>query len=349
MSFVTQDDIFRVVEGAIAAAFAADGRRVALPFPRMTYQQAMDTYGSDKPDLRFGLPIADVTDLCRPIAFGILQTAIAAGGVVRAVRVPGGAALTRKQTDELTRTALQAGAKGLLIIKCDTDGEHKSPLAKYMDTDAWRTFDAAIGLQPGDAVFLVADALPVARAASGAVRMQAAAMLNLIPTDVFALAWITDFPLFSFDETEQRWVSEHHPFTSPRPDDIAKLETDPHAVRACSYDLVLNGYEIASGSVRIHDSAVQRTIFKLLQLSEAEIADRFGFFINALRYGAPPHAGIAIGLDRLVMLILGYTSLRDVIAFPKTQKATDLMSAAPSTVRADQLRDLHIAVTNDSE
>jgi len=345
MSFATQDDIFAVVEGAIAAAFAVGGLHIAFPFPRMTYQQAMDTYGSDKPDLRFGLPIADVTEACRPIAFGVLQTVIAAGGVVRAVRVPGGAALSRKQTDELTQTSTKAGAKGLLIVKRDAAGVHKSPLANYMDAAAWQAFDSATGAEPGDAVFLVADALPVARAASGAVRLQAAAMLTLVPADSFALVWITDFPLFSFDAVEQRWVSEHHPFTAPNPEDIAKLATDPHAVRACSYDLVINGYEIASGSVRIHDSAVQHTIFQMLQLSEQEIADRFGFFINALRYGAPPHAGIAIGLDRLVMLLLGYTSLRDVIAFPKTQKAADLMSAAPSTVRAEQLRDLHIAVT----
>jgi aspartyl-tRNA synthetase len=345
MSFATVDDVFAVIEGLTAAACAAAGMHVAAPFPRMTYQHAMDTYGSDKPDVRYALPVCDISALAGTIDFAVLRGALEAGGVVRALRVPGGAVLSRRQLDDLGAVAGKAGAKGLLPVRCDVNGERKSPLAKAMTPALWAAFDQATGAQPGDCVLLVADALKTARAAMGAVRSQLAQMLNLIPTGTFACVWVTDFPLFAYDEAEQRWVSEHHPFTAPMQEDVPLLDTNPHAVRACSYDLVINGYELASGSVRIHDARVQEKVFQLLQLTAQEIEERFGFFINALRYGAPPHAGLAIGLDRLVMLLVGATSLRDVIAFPKTQKATDLMSSAPARVRAEQLRDLAIAIT----
>ncbi len=346
MSFATQDNVFEVMEGLVATAFAAAGLHVSTPFVRMTHQHAMDCYGSDKPDLRFALPICDMSALAGTIDFAVFAGALQAKGVVRALRVPGGATLSRKQIDDLSAVAAKAGAKGLLSVRCDASGERKSPLAKCMTPVLWQEFDRCTGAQPGDCVLLVADAVKTARAALGAVRNQLAQVLQLIPAGTYACAWVTDFPLFSYDEAEQRLVSEHHPFTAPVLADVPLLDTEPQAVRACSYDLVINGYELASGSVRIHDPRVQEIVFQLLQLSAQEIEDRFGFFINALRYGAPPHAGIAIGLDRLVMLLVGATSLRDVIAFPKTQKATDLMSGAPSTVRTDQLHDLHIAVTD---
>jgi len=342
MSFATQDDIFSVTEQFVQAAFAAGGIEIAAPFPRLTYQMAMERYGTDKPDLRYDLAMSDVTAALAASSFNAFKQTAESGGRIAALRVPGGASLTRRQLDELNEVAAKAGAKGVLNVRYEQNGERKSSLTKFLSEAEWQALDGALGVRPGDLALLVADAPRTARAALGCVRQRVAELCKLIPAGSFALAWITDFPLFAYDQDEQRWVSEHHPFTAPLPDDIAALETSPGSVRSCSYDLVINGYETASGSVRVHDAQVQQRIFELLQLPREEIEARFGFFIEALTYGAPPHAGIAIGLDRLVMLILGYTSLRDVIAFPKTQKAADLMTGAPSDVRAEQLHELHI-------
>lgn len=342
MSFATQDDIFDVTERFVQAAFAAGGITIQRPFPRLTYQAAMERYGTDKPDLRYDLAMVDLTTAVGESSFNAFRQAAESGGRIVGLRVPGGLALTRKQLDELSEVAAKAGAKGVLSVRIEANGERKSSLMKFLKDEEWAAVDRVLGLQRGDLGLMVADAARVAQAALGSVRQRVAELCKLIPTGTFALAWVTDFPLFAYDKDEQRWVSEHHPFTAPAPDDVAALDGNPAAVRSCSYDLVINGYETASGSVRIHDSAIQQKIFELLQLKPEEIEARFGFFIEALKYGAPPHAGIAVGLDRLVMLILGYTSLRDVIAFPKTQKATDLMTGAPSEVRAEQLEELHI-------
>jgi len=342
MSFATQEDVFDVTEQFVQAAFAAGGVEIQRPFPRLTYQTAMERYGTDKPDLRYGLAMEDLTAALGASGFNAFQQAAQSGGRIIGLRVSGGAALTRKQLDELNDVAAKAGAKGVLTVRMEASGERKSSLMKFLSEKEWAAVDGVLGLQRGDAGLIVADAARTAQVALGSVRQRAAEMCNLVSAGSFALAWITDFPLFAYDKDEQRWVSEHHPFTAPAPEDLAALDSNPAAVRSCSYDLVINGYETASGSVRIHEAAIQQKIFELLELQREEIEARFGFFIEALKYGAPPHAGIAVGLDRLVMLILGYTSLRDVIAFPKTQKAVDLMTGAPSAVRAEQLKELHI-------
>lgn len=350
MSFATQEDVFAVTEEVIAAAFRAGGIEVGRPFRRLTYAEALGRYGTDKPDLRYGLEMEDLTEVLRGTGFQGIRGVVESGGVVLGLRVPGGAGLTRKQLDELGEVAVKGGARGVLSVRIEANGERKSPLAKYLSAGEWAGVDRVLGLKEGDLGLLVADARKVAQSALGVVRQRVAEMCGMIPQNTFALAWVTDFPLFTYDESEQRWVSEHHPFTAPAPEDIGLLGSNPEAVRSCSYDLVINGYETASGSVRIHDAELQHKIFELLRLTREDIEERFGFFIEALKYGAPPHAGIAIGLDRLVMLILGYSSLRDVIAFPKTQKATDLMSGAPSEVRAEQLAELHIrCVDNGGE
>lgn len=342
MSFATQEDIFDVTERFVQAAFAAGGIAIQRPFPRLTYQTAMERYGTDKPDLRYDLAMVDLTTAGGESGFNAFRQAAESGGRIMGLRVPGGAALTRKQLDELNDVAAKAGAKGVLSVRIEESGERKSSLMKFLKDEEWAAMDTVLGLQRGDLGLIVADAARTAQTALGSVRQRVAELCKLIPAGTFALAWVTDFPLFAYDKDEQRWVSEHHPFTAPAPDDVAALDGNPAGVRSCSYDLVINGYETASGSVRIHDAGIQQKIFELLQLKPEEIEARFGFFIEALKYGAPPHAGIAVGLDRLVMLILGYTSLRDVIAFPKTQKATDLMTGAPSEVRAEQLEELHI-------
>jgi len=342
MSFATQEDVFDVTEQFVQAAFAAGGIEIKRPFPRLTYQTAMERYGTDKPDLRYELAMEDLTAVLGASGFNAFQQAAQSGGRIIGLRVPGGAALTRKQFEELNDVAAKAGAKGVLNVRIEMSGERKSTLMKFLSEKEWAGVDGVLGLQRGEAGLIVADAARTAQVALGSVRQRVAEMCKLVPAGSFALAWITDFPLFAYDNEEQRWVSEHHPFTAPAPDDVAALDGNPGAVRSCSYDLVINGYETASGSVRIHEASIQQKVFELLQLQREEIEARFGFFIEALKYGAPPHAGIAVGLDRLVMLILGYTSLRDVIAFPKTQKAVDLMTGAPSAVRAEQLKELYI-------
>ncbi|NLF38591.1 aspartate--tRNA ligase [bacterium] len=347
MSFASQDDVFAVTEGVITAAFAAWGREAGAPFARLSYQAAMETYGTDKPDLRYELPQVDVTDAVRGCAFQAFKTVCEEGGRVKAMRVPGGATLSRREVDELGKAAAALGAKGVLAAKFLPTGEKQSPLAKSLTDAEWQAITAATGAEAGDCVLFVADKAPLVHQALGAVRTSVAERLGLAKPGTYAFAWITDFPLFSFDKEENRWVSEHHPFTAPHEEDLAFLESDPGRVRSSSYDLVVNGIELASGSVRIHRRDVQERVFKILRLTPEETQERFGFFLDALQYGAPPHAGIAPGLDRLVMLILGRSSLRDVIAFPKTQKAADLLSGAPSPVRAAQLDELHISITKE--
>ena len=349
MSFADQEDIFEITEGFVAAAMKAAGIDIQTPFPKMSYADAMNKYGSDKPDLRFDLHFVDISEFVAGTEFNAFNATLESGGVIKAIRASNAVSLTRKQTDKLGNFARAAGAKGLLTVKYLPENKKQSPLTKFLSDAQWEKIDEATGAQEGDMLFIVADAAAVANAALGSVRVELSKMLGLIPKDTFSFLWVTDFPLFAYDDEEQRWTSEHHPFTSPHPEDIELMEKSPEKVRSLSYDLVINGYEAASGSVRIHDSALQKRIFNLLKLSEEEIDARFGFFLKALKYGAPPHAGLAIGLDRLVMLALGRESLRDVIAFPKTQKATDLMTDAPTPVNITQLDELFIAINPPQE
>ncbi len=342
MSFAEQEDVFEITEGFVKAAFDVCGVPLDTPFDKMTHEHAVSTYGTDKPDLRFGLPLMDITDIAGDSSFNAFKNVVEAGGVIKAICVPGAAGFSRKQTDEFETAAKNEGAKGALPVKYLPGGEKKSVLTKFFTEEEWKKLDETTGAKEGDCVFIVADKAAVANSALGAIRLHAAQVLDLIDKDKFSVFWVTDFPLFSYNTERERWDSEHHPFTSPNMEDLELLEKEPGKVRSASYDLIINGFEVASGSVRIHDREIQEKVFKLLKLEKSEIEKRFGFFLDALQYGAPPHAGLAIGLDRLVMLLLGYSSLRDVIAFPKTQKAADLMVGAPSDVDDEQLGELNL-------
>lgn len=345
MSFVNQEDILQTIDGLIArTVHDLRGTEHPLPLPRYTHAEVMERFGTDKPDLRFGMELVDIGEIAATCGFSVFQKTIESGGRVRGIRVEAAAEkFSRKAIDELTVFVGNHGAKGLAFFRVK-DGELDSPIAKFFTPEQQKAIIQRLEASPGDLLFFVADKGPVTSAALSALRNRLGKELGLYDPSELKVAWVLDFPMFQWDEEEGRWVAEHHPFCQPHEEDIPYLETDPGRVRAQSYDLVCNGYEAASGSVRIHDSTVQQKIFSLLGISGDEAELRFGFLLNALRYGAPPHAGIALGLDRWVMLFLGNDSIRDVIAFPKTQKASDLLSGAPSDVDTRQLRDLHIRV-----
>lgn len=345
MAFVRQDDILSMIDGLMAHLVKTlRGTELQLPLPRLTHREVMEKYGSDKPDLRFGLELIDLGDIAGACDFGVFKSTIAAGGRVRGMCVSQAAdKYSRKQIDELTEFVKQYGAKGLAFFRVK-DGELDSPIAKFFSADHQKAIIARFGAKPGDLLFCVADTFKVSCAALSALRNRLARELNLYDPQELKIAWVLDFPMFQWNDEEKRWDAEHHPFCQPVDEDIPLLESDPGKVRAQSYDLVCNGYEAASGSVRIHDPAVQQKIFNLLGISNEDAEARFGFLLEALRYGAPPHAGVALGLDRWVMMFLASDNIRDVIAFPKTQKASDLLTGAPATVDLRQLRDLHIKV-----
>jgi aspartyl-tRNA synthetase len=345
MAFVQQEDILSTIDGLMARLVKTlRGTELSLPLPRLTHREVMERFGNDKPDLRFGLELTCLGDIAKECDFGVFKSTIANGGRVRGFCVSQAAEkYSRKQIDELTAFVQQYGAKGLAFFRVK-DGELDSPIAKFFSAQHQQEMIARFNAKPGDLLFCVADTFKVSCAALSALRNRLGKELSLYDPQELKIAWVLDFPMFQWNDEEKRWDAEHHPFCQPVEEDIPFLESDPGKVRAQSYDLVCNGYEAASGSVRIHDPAVQQKIFNLLGISNEDAEARFGFLLEALRYGAPPHAGVALGLDRWVMLFLASDNIRDVIAFPKTQKAGDMLTGAPAPVDLRQLRDLHIQV-----
>ena len=342
MAFVNQDLVFAAVERLMQAVFRQVGKEVPAPFPRLSYAAAMERYGSDKPDLRFEMPVQDVSDVFRDGAFKVFRDIVAGGGSVRALVVPGAGRQSRAQIDNLVDEALALGAKGLVWVRQSPDGEIQSSILKAASPEALARVVEAAAAGPDDLTLLAAGQGYDASILLGQFRLRLARRAGLIDDGRVALSWIVDFPLLEWSETEQRLMSMHHPFTSPRPEDVERLEDDPASARARAYDLVLNGNEIGGGSIRIHDAALQARIFRLLKIDDEEARVRFGFFLDALQYGTPPHGGIALGLDRIVALLAGESSIRDVMAFPKTAGAVDLMAGSPSGVDRRQLRELHL-------
>lgn len=341
MSFVTQDDILEIMEGWVCLLFwELKGLELKRPFPRMSYLEAMEAYGVDNPDLRYDLKMKDLSDLAAESTFQIFRSALEQGGAVKAFRLPGGGRLTRRELDGLQALAQDWGAGGLLWAKC-TDSGLQSPVAKHLSEGLTRKVLERMEAESGDLLFLMAGPRDLVNTLMGRLRIELSKSHVPIDPSQYAFVWVVDFPLFERDR-EGRITSKHHPFTAPKPEDLPALESDPESCRSQAYDLVLNGVEIGGGSIRIHQRDVQNRVFKILGISEAEATEKFEFLLEALSFGAPPHGGIAFGLDRLVMILSGARSLREVIAFPKTQKATCLLTKSPSPVDPDQLRELHI-------
>lgn len=343
MSFVTMDDVLALMEEIMTEVMAAAGHAFETPLARMTYADAMNNYGSDRPDVRFGLNLVDVSDLVADCGFGVFAGAISNGGVVKSINAKGAGDFSRGRIDALNQIALNAGAKGLAWIALTSEGEIKSPIAKFFSDDELASLRTRMALEPGDLMVFIADKLDVTNEVLGVVRLALADELNIERTG-FAPLWVVDFPLFRRDEENDRWAANHHPFTRPFDNDIASIATDPQSVGSYSYDLVMNGLEIGGGTLRIHNAETQIEVLRTLGHSDDEIQEQFGFLIDALAYGAPPHGGIALGLDRLVMLLGGFESIRDVIAFPKTSSGSDPMTQAPDTVAPRQLKEVHLRV-----
>jgi aspartyl-tRNA synthetase len=325
-----------------------------VPFPRLAYQEAMNRYGVDKPDTRFGLELVDFTAMFKKSAFKVFASAAAGGGAVKALNARGLADITQGELTGLEEAAKSLGAKGLAFIKVE-GGEWKSPIVKFFSEAEKAELTQRLAIADGDIIFFAAAPWEKACSILGRIRLECAALLQkrgkvTIPANQWNFLWVVDFPLMTYDEEAKRFVATHHPFTSPVPEDVALLDSDPQKVRGQHYDVVLNGMELGGGSIRIHQPALQEKVFKdVLKIPADVVESRFGYMLRAFRYGAPPHGGIAFGLDRMVALLCGTTSIRDVIAFPKTQKAQDLMTQSPTPVTAKQLRDLHIAVTGPPE
>ena len=345
MSFITPDDVYGIIDGMLAVLMKAAGHGdIALPLPRMKYDEAMNRFGSDKPDLRFGMEIVNVSDVFKETKFNVFGKVLAKGGVVKAINAKGLGLTSLSVMDDWTAVAKDSGLGGLAYIRVSPEGEWKSPIIKFFSESEKQGLTEKLGIVPGDLILFGADLAPVVNVALGRLRLIAGEAAGVIAKDQFAFTWVTDFPLF--EKNDQGEIqSMHHPFTSPHQEDLEFLESDPLRVRAQAYDIVLNGIELGGGSIRIHDPDLQARMFNILGISATEIEDRFGHLIRAFGFGAPPHGGVALGLDRLVMLMVGGESIRDVIAFPKTQKAMDLMMNAPAKVDAKQLRDIHIELS----
>ncbi len=343
MSFIDEDDIIDLIEGLMCFLFKEVlGKDIKTPFQKLTFKDAMDRFGTDRPDTRFGLEFCDISDITAGCGLKVFQKMVSAGGVVKAINAKGMGDFSRKDLDDLTEFAIGLGAKGLAWVKIKEDGSWQSPIAKFFSEEEKIAIVQQLDAAPGDIMFFGADQKAAVCRVLGELRTELAKRRNLIPEGKFNFIWITEFPLVEYNEDEGRFVALHHPFTSPRTKDVELLSSDPANVRSRAYDLVLNGVEIGGGSIRIHQTSVQEAVFRALSISEEEARDKFGFLLEALAYGAPPHGGIAFGLDRLVMLMAGKDTIRDVMAFPKTHKAQCLLTHAPANVSMAQLAELYL-------
>ncbi|MDD6311242.1 MAG: aspartate--tRNA ligase [Firmicutes bacterium] len=345
MSFVDQDDVIEIQEGFLKRVMKEmKGIDIETPFPRMTWQEAMDRYGSDKPDTRFGFELQDITDMVKDCEFKVFTDAIAAGGSVRGICLTGAAdSYTRKKIDKLTEAVKSYGAKGMVWMKVAADGVSSS-VNKFFTPEQLKEIADKMGAQAGDLILIVSDKNKVVYDSLGFLRRHIAGEMGLLDDNQFNFLWVVDFPLFEYDEKEDRWSAMHHPFTSPKAEHAQLLKTNPHEALANAYDIVLNGVELGGGSIRIHDKEMQEDMFRALNMSDEEINEKFGFLVDAFKYGTPPHGGLAYGLDRLVMLLTGEKSIREVIAFPKNQNAQCMVSEAPGIVDQQQLDELGIAL-----
>ena len=350
MSFMDMEDIFELTEGFMKRLFKEIlGKDIVTPLPRLTYTEAVEKYGSDKPDTRFDMTLIDTSDIVARSEFGVFTDTVKNGGTVRCINVKNGASVfTRKEIDKLTEHAKGIGAKGLAFIRY-AEAEPSCSFRKFFSDELFTELCERVGLEQGDVVLFVADRKNTVLSVLGALRLEAAKRMDIIPKDKYNLLWITEFPFFEYNEETGGWDAMHHPFTAPMDECLQYLDTAPEKVFAKAYDLVLNGVELSSGSIRITDPELQRHMFTALGLTDEEIAAKFGFLVDAYRYGAPPHGGMGIGLDRLVMQLLGCDSLRDVIAFPKVSNSSELMSGAPAGVDAGQLSDLGISIVKPDE
>ncbi len=346
MSFVHRDDVLALVEGlytAMLPAVAPHKKLLSSPWPKLSHHDALNLYGTDKPDLRFGMKLCDVSEVFGRSDFRVFESALGAGGVIKCIVAAGCAEYSRREVDELTEAAKSLGAKGLVTLGLTADGL-KGSASKFVKSDEVEALKSLVDAQPGDLILFAADSATVVNKVLGALRLIFRDKLGLADKDTMAFAWIVDFPMFAWSEEEKRWDAEHHPFTMPKMEDLPKFESDPGAVLSDAYDMVCNGYELASGSIRIHRRDIQTRVFQMLGLKDLEIQAKFGHMLEAFEYGAPPHGGLAPGIDRLVMLLADEPNIREVIAFPKNQVGRDVMADAPSMVEEKQLKELHLQI-----